>query len=114
MAKIIPFKAVRPTSDKVGLVTCRNYDDYSPAELASWLDFNPYSFLHVLNPAFVHSQKITLDKRFKAVANKYHDFIEDGVFIGDEKKSFYLKCPKMSLFSIQKNIKKPSHPTQDL
>ena len=57
MAKIIPFKAIRPTPDKVGLVTCRNYDDYSTTELASWLDFNPYSFLHVLNPAFVHSQK---------------------------------------------------------
>ena len=90
MAKIIPFKAVRPTPDKVGLVTCRNYDDYSPAELASWLDFNPYSFLHVLNPAFVHSQKITLDKRFKAVANKYQDFIEDGVFVEDENKAFFL------------------------
>lgn len=90
MAKIIPFKAVRPTPDKVGLVTCRNYDDYSPAELASWLDFNPYSFLHVLNPAFVHSQKITLDKRFKAVANKYEDFIEDGVFVEDENKAFFL------------------------
>lgn len=90
MAKIIPFKAVRPTPDKVGLVTCRNYDDYSPAELASWLNFNPYSFLHVLNPAFVHSQKITLDKRFKAVANKYQDFIEDGVFVEDENKAFFL------------------------
>ena len=90
MAKIIPFKSVRPTPDKVGLVTCRNYDDYSPAELASWLDFNPYSFLHVLNPAFVHSQKITLDKRFKAVANKYQDFIEDGVFVEDENKAFFL------------------------
>lgn len=90
MAKIIPFKAVRPTPDKVGLVTCRNYDDYSPAELASWLDFNPYSFLHVLNPAFVHSQKITLDKRFKAVANKYQDFIEDDVFMEDENKAFFL------------------------
>lgn len=90
MAKIIPFKAVRPTPDKVGLVTCRNYDDYSPAELASWLDFNPYSFLHVLNPAFVHSQKITLDKRFKAVAHKYQDFIEDGVFVEDENKAFFL------------------------
>ncbi|MBP6099310.1 MAG: DUF1015 domain-containing protein [Flavobacterium sp.] len=90
MAKIIPFKAVRPTPDKVGLVTCRNYDDYSPAELASWLDFNPYSFLHVLNPAFVHSQKITLDKRFKAVANKYQDFIEDGVFVEDENNAFFL------------------------
>lgn len=90
MAKILPFKAIRPTPDKVGLVTCRNYDDYSPAELASWLDFNPYSFLHVLNPAFVHSQKITLDKRFKAVANKYQDFKEDGVFLEDKNPSLYL------------------------
>ena len=90
MAKILPFKAIRPTPDKVGLVTCRNYDDYSPAELASWLDFNPYSFLHVLNPAFVHSQKITLDKRFKAVANKYQDFKEDGVFLEDKNPALYL------------------------
>ncbi|MBY0485691.1 MAG: DUF1015 domain-containing protein [Flavobacteriaceae bacterium] len=90
MSKIIPFKAVRPTPDKVALVTCRNYDDYSPAELASWLDFNPYSFLHVINPAYVHSQKITLDKRFKGVAHKYQDFKNDGVFLEDEKSAFFL------------------------
>ncbi|WP_396191341.1 DUF1015 domain-containing protein [Flavobacterium sp.] len=90
MSKIIPFKAVRPTPDKVALVTCRNYDDYSPAELASWLDFNPYSFLHVINPAYVHSQKITLDKRFKGVAHKYQDFKNDGVFLEDEKATFFL------------------------
>ena len=90
MSKIIPFKAVRPTPDKVGLVTCRNYDDYSPAELASWLDFNPYSFLHVINPAYVHSQKITLDKRFKGVAHKYQDFKNEGIFIEDEKPTFFL------------------------
>ena len=90
MSKIIPFKAVRPTPDKVALVTCRNYDDYSPAELASWLDFNPYSFLHVINPAYVHSQKITLDKRFKGVAHKYQDFKNDGVFVADENPSFFL------------------------
>ncbi len=90
MSKIIPFKAVRPTPDKVALVTCRNYDDYSPAELASWLDFNPYSFLHVINPAYVHSQKITLDKRFKGVAHKYQDFKNEGIFIKDERAAFYL------------------------
>ena len=90
MSKIIPFKAVRPTPDKVALVTCRNYDDYSPAELASWLDFNPYSFLHVINPAYIHSQKITLDKRFKGVAHKYQDFKNDGIFIEDEKAAFFL------------------------
>ena len=90
MSKIIPFKAVRPTPDKVGLVTCRNYDDYSPAELASWLNFNPYSFLHIINPAYVHAQKITLDKRFKGVAHKYQDFKNDGIFIEDEMPAFFL------------------------
>ena len=90
MSKIIPFKAVRPTPDKIGLVTCRNYDDYSSAELAAWLSFNPYSFLHVIHPAYMHSQKITLDKRFKGVAHKYQDFKEDGVFMEEEKAVFFL------------------------
>lgn len=90
MSKIIPFKAVRPTPDKVALVTCRNYDDYSPAELASWLNFNPYSFLHVINPAYMHSQKITLDKRFKGVTHKYQDFKNEGVFLKEEKPIFFL------------------------
>ena len=90
MSKIIPFKAVRPTSDKVALVTCRNYDDYSPAELASWLNFNPYSFLHIINPAYVNAQKITLDKRFKGVAHKYQDFKNEGTFIEDKTPAFFL------------------------
>ncbi|MFY7742668.1 MAG: DUF1015 domain-containing protein [Flavobacterium sp.] len=90
MSKIVPFKAVRPTADKVGLVTCRNYDDYSSAELAAWLSFNPYSFLHVIHPAYVHSQKITLDKRFKGVAHKYQDFKTDGVFVEETKPVFFV------------------------
>lgn len=90
MSKIIPFQAVRPAPDKVALVTCRNYDDYSPAELASWLNFNPYSFLHVLNPAYVHSQKITLDKRFKGVSHKYQDFKNENILINDNIPAFYL------------------------
>lgn len=90
MAKIIPFKAVRPTSDKVSLVTSRSYDEYSPAELASQLDFNPFSFLHILNPAYVNQQKIGLEKRFKLVAQKYHDFKLEKVFIKEENPVFYL------------------------
>jgi uncharacterized protein (DUF1015 family) len=90
MSKIIPFIAVRPTPDKVALVTCRNYDDYSSAELAAWLSFNPYSFLHVIHPAYMYSQKITLDKRFKGVAHKYQDFKDDGVFMQEEKAVFFL------------------------
>jgi uncharacterized protein (DUF1015 family) len=90
MAKIIPFKAVRPATDKVALVTCRMYDDYSSAELAAWLSYNPYSFLHVINPAYTHSQKITADKRFKGVTHKYNDFKKDNVLIKEEKAIFYL------------------------
>jgi uncharacterized protein (DUF1015 family) len=90
MSKIIPFKAVRPAPDKVGLVSCRNYDDYSAAELAAWLNFNPYSFLHVINPAFANVQKISLEKRFKGVALKYQDFKNEKIFIKEENPAFYV------------------------
>ena len=90
MAKIIPFKAVRPTLDKVSLVTSRSYDEYSAAELASQLDFNPFSFLHILNPAYTNQQKIGLEKRFKLVAQKYKDFKNENVLIKEDQPVFYL------------------------
>ncbi|MCL9807563.1 DUF1015 domain-containing protein [Flavobacterium amniphilum] len=90
MSKIIPFKAVRPAADKVALVTCRMYDDYSSSELAAWLNFNPYSFLHIIHPAYVNAQRITNDKRFKGVTLKYKDFKNDKILIQDEKPIFYL------------------------
>lgn len=90
MAKISPFRAVRPPADKVSLVTTRSYDEYSPAELASQLDFNPFSFLHVLNPAYTNQQKIGFEKRFRVVAQKYKDFREDGVLVQEEQPIFYL------------------------
>ena len=90
MAKIVPFKAVRPTRDKVSLVTSRSYDEYSAAELASQLDFNPFSFLHILNPAYVNQQKIGLEKRFKLVAKKYRDFKQEEILVDEEKPVLFL------------------------
>jgi uncharacterized protein (DUF1015 family) len=90
MAKIIPFKAVRPTSDKVSLVTSRSYDEYSSAELASQLDFNPFSFLHILNPIYTNLQKVGIEKRFKLVAQKYKEFKNEDVFLKEDNPVFYL------------------------
>jgi len=90
MAKIIPFKAVRPTNDKVSLVTARSYEEYSVAELAAQLDFNPFSFLHILNPVFVNQQKVGLEKRFKLVAQKYKDFKTENILIKEQTPVFYL------------------------
>lgn len=90
MAKIIPFKAVLPGVDKVSLVTSRPYEEYSAAELAAQLDYNPYAFLHVLNPLYVNLQKSTNEKRFKLVKSKYLEFREQEVLVQDEKPAFYL------------------------
>ena len=90
MAKIKPFKAVRPVADKVALVSCRTYDDYSSAELAAWLNFNPYSFLHIIHPAYANAQKVSLKKRFKAVANKYQDFKQELILVEEKQPVFYL------------------------
>ncbi|MFP9117866.1 DUF1015 domain-containing protein [Flavobacterium sp. RNTU_13] len=90
MATIVPFKAVRPARDKVSLVTCRSYDEYSPAELASQLDYNPFSFLHVLNPAYVNQQKFSETVRFRSVHNKYVEFKHDEVLKQENVPVFYL------------------------
>lgn len=90
MAKIVPFKAVRPARDKVSLVTSRSYDEYSPAELASQLDYNPFSFLHVLNPAYVNVQKIATATRLKAVNTKYEEFKEEQVLQKETAPVFFL------------------------
>lgn len=90
MAKIVPFRALRPTRDKVSLVTSRSYEEYYAAELASQLDFNPLSFLHVLNPAYTNQQKIPFEKRFKQVHQKYKEFKEEHILVQDQKPCVYL------------------------
>jgi len=90
MAKVIPFKAVRPTRGKANLVASRSYEDYSPAELGAQLDFNPYSFLHIINPGYKYQQEIDKATRFKLVKNKFQEFIEEGILIQDENPCYYI------------------------
>ncbi len=90
MPKILPFKAVRPTRDKVGLVACRAYDYYTEQGRGFRMDRNPYSFLHILNPGYKYHKEITGRERFTLVKNRYQEFKEDGVFIQDEVPNFYI------------------------
>ncbi|WP_339755537.1 DUF1015 domain-containing protein [uncultured Winogradskyella sp.] len=90
MAKIIPFKAVKPTRAIVGLVAARPYQSYTVDERESRMDFNPFSFLHIVNPGYKYDQEVTGKKRYKLVKNRYSEFKEDGVFVTDEKPSLYV------------------------
>ncbi len=89
MAKIIPFKAVRPTRDKVGLIACRAYQDYSVEKRDARLRDNPYSFLQIINPGYKYDKKITGTRRYNLVRNRYLEFKEDGNFIQDKNPSYY-------------------------
>ena len=90
MAVIIPFRAVRPTRDKVCLVTCRSYEEYVNAELAAQLDFNPLSFLHILQPAYNSQQSIAYEKRYKQVHQRYEEFKHEGILVKDAEASVYI------------------------
>lgn len=90
MAKIHPFKAVRPTRDKAGLVASRSYEDYSSGELTAQLEYNPFSFLHIINPGYKYQHTITGEQRFQLVKNRYLEFKEDRIFIKEEEPCYYI------------------------
>jgi len=90
MATIKPFKAIRPAVDKVASVVSRSYQDYSKTELNSILKFNPFSFLHIINPGYKYSKRVSGTERFKLVHNRYLEFLEDNTFIKDAQESFYM------------------------
>jgi len=90
MALVKPFKAIRPTRDKVALVTTRSYDIYQKKELNDILRLNPFSFLHILLPGFKFHKTVHGTKRFKMVHNRYGEFKENGIFKADDTPGFYL------------------------
>ncbi|CAM1347859.1 DUF1015 domain-containing protein [Tenacibaculum crassostreae] len=91
MAIVKPFKAVRATRDKVALVSSKSYEIYTPAEIGAKLDFNPYTFLHVINPGYkYHKQDVTGEQRFKLVHNRYLEFKENEVFKQDNFAGYYI------------------------
>ncbi|WP_016988768.1 DUF1015 domain-containing protein [Flavobacterium sp. ACAM 123] len=90
MARIIPFRAVRPTRDKVSFVSCRSYEGYVPAELAAQLDFNPLSFLHILKPAYTHQESVSFEKRYRQVNQKYQDFKTERILVKDKAPAIYI------------------------
>ena len=90
MAKIIPFKAVRPTRDKVSLIASRSYESYTSYQTEARLRDNPFSFLHILNPGYRYHKETTGEERYNLVRNRYLEFKEDGIFIQDDHPSFYV------------------------
>jgi uncharacterized protein (DUF1015 family) len=92
MADVRPFKAIRPTRDKVHLVASRSYITYKKKDLVSKLDENPFTFLHILNPEYKTRKKVTSNSknRFELVKEKFNDFCNQQILEEDEKPCYYI------------------------
>jgi uncharacterized protein (DUF1015 family) len=92
MAHIKPFKAIRPTRDKVNLVASRPFYTYKKNILGAKLASNKYSFLHVINPEFNKKDNTQPNsvERFQKVREKYEEFCEKGYFIKEQNECYYL------------------------
>ncbi|WP_298514679.1 DUF1015 domain-containing protein [uncultured Kordia sp.] len=90
MAKIQPFKAVRPTRDKVSLVAARSYQSYTQDQREARLNYNPFSFLHIVNPGYKYHKEISGKERYGLVRNRYLEFKEDGILVQDASPCFYI------------------------
>jgi uncharacterized protein (DUF1015 family) len=92
MAKVIPFKAIRPEPDKVHLVASRSVDGYNSAELKEKLAGNPFTFLHVVNPDFEDGIKTKPGsrERLTKVKNRFKAFVKEKIFMRDEAPCYYI------------------------
>lgn len=92
MAKIIPFRAIRPTRDKAYLVSSLPSFIYKKHILEAKLETNPYTFLHIINPEFRKDNKTQPNtiERFEKVKEKFDEFRTNGILIQDKKEHYYL------------------------
>ncbi|MBJ59087.1 MAG: hypothetical protein CMP64_00640 [Flavobacteriales bacterium] len=91
MAKIVPFRAIRASRDKVSLVASRSYLSYSKEILDEKLENNPYTFLHIINPDYSTEYKVnSYSEKFKLVKEKFNSFIKEGIFKKDNSDIFYI------------------------
>ena len=79
MAKIVPFRAIRPSRDKVSLVASRSYllailKKCSLKNLKTTL----IPFLHIINPDYSAGYEVnSYDEKFKLVKEKFKSFIKE-------------------------------------
>jgi len=90
MATVKPFKAIRPTRDKVGLFATRTYLSYDKRGLKEKLLNNPYTFLQIINPDFKKDQKIARNERFELIKKKFQEFLDKKIINKEKKDAFYI------------------------
>lgn len=92
MAKIIPFKGIRPSKERAAKIAALPYDVYNRKEAKEVVAANPESFLAIDRAETNFAD--TVDTYDEIVYQKAHDllwqWVEEGRFVRDEKPCYYL------------------------
>ncbi len=90
MSIVKAFQATRPTRDMVSLLSSRPYESYSKEEREARLEYNPFSFLQIVNPGYKYHREVSGEQRFKLVRSRFLEFKEDRILVKDDKPIFYI------------------------
>ena len=97
MAKVKPFKGIRPPRQMVEEVASRPYDVLNSSEARAEAEGNPKSLYHIIKPEIdfepgtdEHDPKVY----DRAVAN-FHNFLDKGWLVKDEKPHYYIYAQTM-------------------
>ena len=103
MAIVRPFKAIRPEKEYAGRVVSLPYDVMNREEAKEMAKDNPYSFLHICRAEIdLDVEDPYCDKVYVKAKENIETFLEKGVFIEDEKKTFYKHGIRFSRFAFDR------------
>ena len=91
MPKIFPFKALRPTSDYVGMVTAKSTDFPNQEDLVHEIRLNSFTFHHVTKSHLSYSGAFQEPEKFLPFASQYIQSMKTkGVFMKEDEPAFYV------------------------
>ena len=97
MAKVKPFKGVRPPKSMVEEVVSRPYDVLNSEEARAEAEGNPKSLYHIIKPEidFVPGFDEHDPKVYEKAVENFHMFQDKGWLVQDDKEKYYIYAQTM-------------------
>lgn len=92
MAKVNPFRAVRPRADLAERIAALPYDVYSRQEAYEKVKGDPYTFLRIDRPEtqFPPDYDMYAQEVYEKARDMLNDMLAEGLFIEEEKNAYYV------------------------
>ena len=92
MARLEPFKGIRPPKELVEKVAAPPYDVLNSQEAREMAKGNPYSYLHITKPEIDLPENTDSysDKVYAKAAENFNRFLNDKILVHDKTKNFYI------------------------